>query len=147
MKFFLFPFTTFATTDSRMKKKNRRIFLKLATAGIVSIFGIAWNKFTLNHIGQTEKRMNSFPLNKNKTISFTGDYVVININESTTVLSAKCTHLGCTINKAENGRLLCPCHGSEFDLDGKVIKGPAYKNLEIIPVRITKDGTQIEIAG
>jgi cytochrome b6-f complex iron-sulfur subunit len=130
-----------------MKKKNRRTFLRLATVGIVSIFGIAWNKFTMNHVSQLERKLRIFPLNRNKTIAFHADYIIISKNESIRVLSAKCTHLGCTINKAENGRLLCPCHGSEFDLEGKVLKGPAYKNLEIIPAQMTKDGKQIEIAG
>lgn len=130
-----------------MKKKNRRTFLRLAVAAIVSIIGIVWNKFTMNHVRQMERTVRSFPLNKNKTVAFVGDFIVINKNKPTIVLSAKCTHLGCTINKAENGRLLCPCHGSEFDLEGKVIKGPAYKNLEIIPVKMNEDGTQIEITG
>ena len=44
-------------------------------------------------------------------------------------------------------RLVCPCHGSEYDLDGNVVKGPAWKNLEIIPSKITSDGTHIEING
>lgn len=101
----------------------------------------------MNHVRQMERTVRSFPLNKNKTVAFVGDFIVINKNKPTTALSAKCTHLGCTINKAENGRLLCPCHGSEFDLEGKVIKGPAYKNLEIIPVKMNEDGTQIEITG
>jgi nitrite reductase/ring-hydroxylating ferredoxin subunit len=34
------------------------------------------------------------------------------------VLSAKCTHLGCTVGKDvdDRGRILCPCHVSYFDL-------------------------------
>jgi len=41
-------------------------------------------------------------------------------------LSAKCTHLGCTVafQQAEE-MLCCNCHGSEFNLDGRVLKGPA----------------------
>lgn len=40
--------------------------------------------------------------------------------------SAVCTHLGCLTrpNASEDG-FFCPCHGSEFSLDGSVIKGPA----------------------
>lgn len=46
------------------------------------------------------------------------------------VLSAICTHLKCKIDYAEEGgKFKCPCHKSEFSLDGEVLKKPAKKNL------------------
>jgi len=59
------------------------------------------------------------------------------------VLVGICTHLGCSPkpksaeDKAEmgaewGGGFYCPCHGSKFDLAGRVYKGsPAPKNLEV----------------
>ena len=43
-------------------------------------------------------------------------------------LSNVCTHLGCIV-KQEGAGFACPCHGSQFKLDGAVTKGPAPKAL------------------
>lgn len=43
-----------------------------------------------------------------------------------------CTHLGCVPNKTASG-WLCPCHGSVYDNSGRIISGPAPKNLYIPP--------------
>jgi len=41
-----------------------------------------------------------------------------------------CTHAGCTVGYSSNGpKLLCPCHGSQYMLDGSVIQGPAVASL------------------
>ena len=41
-------------------------------------------------------------------------------------LSAVCTHLGCiTRYRSDEREIACPCHGSRFDLEGKVVHGPA----------------------
>jgi Rieske Fe-S protein len=40
--------------------------------------------------------------------------------------SALCTHQGCIVSSVRHGRILCPCHGSQFDAaTGKVLAGPA----------------------
>lgn len=59
--------------------------------------------------------------------------------------SAKCTHLGCTIiNKVKDGKLLCPCHISHFDIKtGNVIDGPAPKPLLQIKYILMDSNTQI----
>jgi Rieske Fe-S protein len=53
--------------------------------------------------------------------------------------SAKCTHKGCTVDKVADGTIDCPCHGSKFNLDGSVAKGPAEKPLEAQAVTVQGD--------
>ncbi|MBN8216937.1 MAG: respiratory nitrate reductase subunit gamma [Spirochaetes bacterium] len=49
--------------------------------------------------------------------------------------SAKCPHLGCTVNnKAEGGLVVCPCHVSHFRVaDGGRVDGPTPTGLRTIP--------------
>ena len=55
---------------------------------------------------------------------------------------AHCTHLGCIpLQGGEHGGWSCPCHGSQFDISGRVRRGPAAKNLEIPPYSFINDTT------
>ena len=54
-------------------------------------------------------------------------------------LTAVCTHLGCIIAQTEDG-FACPCHGSLFSKDGKVVGGPAPRSLPWLKMSITPDG-------
>lgn len=55
-------------------------------------------------------------------------------------LNAICTHLGCVVpwNNAEN-KFKCPCHGSQYDSTGKVIRGPAPLSLALAHTDIDQD--------
>ncbi len=43
-------------------------------------------------------------------------------------LLLSCTHQQCTVSVTSNS-LVCPCHGAKFDKQGKVLRGPAEKDL------------------
>ena len=53
-------------------------------------------------------------------------------------LSPICTHLGCTV-EIEQARLVCPCHGSTYDREGKVLRGPAEEALTSYRTALTSD--------
>lgn len=59
-------------------------------------------------------------------------------------ISSVCTHLGCIAQRADNGEFLCPCHGSRFAPQGKVLTGPAPSALQWLEVTLAPDG-QIQI--
>ena len=49
------------------------------------------------------------------------------------IMLGVCTHLGCVpIGEAGDfGGWFCPCHGSHYDISGRVRKGPAPLNLSV----------------
>lgn len=47
-------------------------------------------------------------------------------------LSMVCTHEGCSLNDPSGGEMFCPCHGSRFDLQGNVLRGPANRSLAVL---------------
>ncbi len=55
-------------------------------------------------------------------------------------INAICTHLGCVVpwNSGAN-KYMCPCHGSQYDSTGKVVRGPAPLSLAIAHVSVEDD--------
>jgi nitrite reductase/ring-hydroxylating ferredoxin subunit len=54
-------------------------------------------------------------------------------------LSGICTHLGCTVRQMSDG-FECPCHGSRFAADGRVLSGQARRPLPHFLVGLGDDG-------
>ncbi|KAF1972148.1 ubiquinol-cytochrome c reductase iron-sulfur subunit [Bimuria novae-zelandiae CBS 107.79] len=58
------------------------------------------------------------------------------------IMLGVCTHLGCVpIGEAGDfGGWFCPCHGSHYDISGRIRKGPAPLNLEVPEYDFPEDG-------
>jgi Rieske Fe-S protein len=62
--------------------------------------------------------------------SGSGSFLVTRAAQSSfTALTATCTHEGCTVTGFSNQAFVCPCHGSQFNATGAVVKGPASSPL------------------
>jgi Rieske Fe-S protein len=69
-------------------------------------------------------------------------YILARGSDGFGALSPICTHRGCTVD-VRGDRLVCPCHGSTYDRDGRVLKGPAQRALTRYPV--TRSGGELVI--
>jgi ubiquinol-cytochrome c reductase iron-sulfur subunit len=72
-------------------------------------------------------------------------------HEQWAILIGICTHLGCvplgnkpSDPRGEFGGWFCPCHGSQYDVSGRVRHGPAPANLPLPPYAFTSD-TKIKV--
>ncbi len=54
-------------------------------------------------------------------------------------ISSICTHLRCQVSQ-RGGRFECPCHGSKFDLAGKVLEGAAPRPLDWYELMLAENG-------
>ena len=62
------------------------------------------------------------------------------------IVQGLCTHLGCVPlgsrsgdDKGEFGGWFCPCHGSHYDTSGRIRKGPAPRNLDVMEYTFLSD--------
>lgn len=69
-----------------------------------------------------------------------GRFYLVRTEEGLLAVHKVCTHLDCLLGWDEqNGRYLCPCHGSQFAVDGQVLSGPAERSLNRFVVCLTTD--------
>lgn len=76
--------------------------------------------------------VNEIQRGEGKTIKIDGEHMAAYRDEGggLHIVSGICTHMGCVVHW-NNGEKSwdCPCHGSRFSVDGKVLEGPAYADL------------------
>lgn len=86
--------------------------------------------------GPDAKSLRGVPRGEGRIVELGGKKVAAYRNDrgQTTLVSPVCTHMGCLVgwNKAES-TWDCPCHGSRFTPNGKVLAGPAETPLEPVP--------------
>lgn len=85
--------------------------------------------------GQLLAQVSQIPLGGG--IILASQKVVLSRSQSGTLhgFSAVCTRQGCIVGSIQNGEIICPCHGSRYNVEtGAVINGPAQLPLPSVTV-------------
>ena len=64
---------------------------------------------------------------------------ILHDNNGFAAVAAVCSHLGCIVAPGPEG-FDCPCHGSRFARDGRVVRGPAPSPLQWFEMSLSPDG-------
>jgi cytochrome b6-f complex iron-sulfur subunit len=141
-------------------KISRRDFIKKSALGVVA-GGAAISGLNLNVLSaQTAKKAivhksaDDLVVNitDNPALSTVGGHVkvtdeimLIRTDESKFIaVSTICRHKGCDV-ELEGDKFVCPCHGSEYTLQGKVTQGPSKDNLKTFETMFDSKGGSITI--
>ncbi len=125
---------------------SRRIFL----INVLTFFVVLIAGFIKFLIYPNKKGISIVTIDKKnlkKGVNHYPEYSIIILNfEKIDILSDVCTHLGCKVKFLEERKIFqCPCHKSEYSIYGKVIKGPAKKNLKRLKFKILNNKIKIII--
>ncbi len=147
-----YAFSVFSNREGRTFSPNKRGFFRVGIVAALAIASTALARkfFSSDASSLTEKSngneiatLTRLPVGGNvRFIAPSGDPAIVYrpSKDRVVAFSTVCTHQGCTVNiDVKNRKLICPCHGSEFDLlnGGAVILGPASRPLPQIAVQIS----------
>lgn len=73
-----------------------------------------------------------------------GRFWLVQAPDGLVALNGLCTHLDCLFDwDLPDERFVCPCHGSQFDLHGNCLSGPAARNLDRYVVRLFDETSRL----
>jgi cytochrome b6-f complex iron-sulfur subunit len=148
MKYYDKEITKISVHHSDIKNKRiprKKFFQRIGLTALIPLSGIWFSTSKRAVLKEKQIKKVVIPPNIPTGISFHDSVIVSKKSGQIKIYSAKCTHLGCTINKSENNNLVCPCHGSQYTFDGKPVKGPANKNLNELPFKIDTQTGEIMV--
>ncbi len=130
---------------------SRRDFLKVTTSALLTASGLLglaglleFLSYQTEPAAKTEFDLGSaaaFPVGS-RTVFADIPAVLIRTQSGFIALSLICTHLGCTVEQRSDG-FACPCHGSLYNRNGGVVRGPAVKALRVLRLETAANGRLI----
>ena len=154
------PFIAAWNPSAKAKAAGAPVKLDVSKMQFGQQIQVSWRKQPVFIVRHTEESIANLELGVTKLADPNSDqieepYKGLNPSRSKSpeysVFSGVCTHLGCAPkyfpeiepkpwDATWNGGFFCPCHGSKFDLSGRVFKGmPAGTNLEVPPYYFASD--------
>jgi len=121
---------------------DRRGFFKKLRKNFYAVCGAALVFPALSFVIYRKKttRIVSFSPSEQTDHYFKQGVFLIREGETFMALSAKCTHLGCTVRFDQyKKQFICPCHQSVYDAAGKRLAGPARDDLRPLPVTLREN--------
>ncbi len=126
-----------------MKKPSRRDFLKLATDSLLGLSGllglgglIRFLSFDMDPAPPSQYDLGpatDFPPGSRTLLLHIPAVLIRKTDGAWLAMSLVCTHLGCTVEQ-KDGEYECPCHGSKYDEQGYVTRGPS--NTPLVKLRV-----------
>ncbi|HKI44854.1 MAG TPA: ubiquinol-cytochrome c reductase iron-sulfur subunit [Balneolales bacterium] len=127
------------------KITRKQFFQRIGLIVLLPFAGIWYSTAERTKLRDRLLRKIKIPVDIPEGVSFYDSVIVSKEGHQIEVFSSTCTHLGCRINKLEEGHLTCPCHGSQFAADGSVLRGPANKSLEKLPFEVNSKTGEITV--
>jgi cytochrome b6-f complex iron-sulfur subunit len=76
-----------------------------------------------------------------------GNFLVAHTGQDAfNAMTAICTHEACTVERYQSGTFTCPCHGSQYNTSGGVVKGPATTSLRRFTTNFANNVLTIALA-
>jgi ubiquinol-cytochrome c reductase iron-sulfur subunit len=155
------PFLSSWRPSARAKALGAPVEVDISKLEIGALMKVEWRGQAVYIVHRTQEMLSKLPANNpnlkdpdSKNAEQQPEYIkgdTRSVKPEYLVLVGVCTHLGCApINKftpadaqlgaSWPGGFFCPCHGSKFDLSGRVFKDvPAGSNLKVPPYRFLSD--------
>ena len=138
--------------------RSRRAFVKNLWPALGAIVSLEFLWMTFSFLSPTKKAdvknisqlrtvgdLKNIP-NNSVTPVRSGQFYLVPLNDGGLLaLSLKCSHLGCSVSWDESkNRFICPCHASEFAMNGNVINPPAPRALDYFPIIIDQGVVKVD---
>jgi nitrite reductase/ring-hydroxylating ferredoxin subunit len=123
---------------------RRRFMRAVVGAGVVAV-GAAGGVLARARRERDEPARVTLPVPASDGVVFHRDVILVKSGATLTALAARCPHLGCRIGRVAGDELVCPCHGSRFNLAGKLVTGPAAKDLPVLAVEPAHEQGKVDV--
>jgi cytochrome b6-f complex iron-sulfur subunit len=135
---------------------SRREFLNLAWLASLGFFMVPFGGITLlfayprfkegDFGGDFKLNLDQLPeIGQSPVANPKGKFWLTRTDEGLRAIYTVCTHLGCLYAwQEQEGKFICPCHGSQFRTDSTRISGPAPRALDLFEVTVV-DGSGNEV--